>query len=67
MNSPIVSLQNWKKQLKPVFESMMVFEIGPLGCHPAILKIYKLQTKCANEINQMVPFIIASSITWSEN
>ena len=33
---------------------MVVFEIGPLGCYPAILKSHKPETKCANEINQMV-------------
>ncbi|KAF3439106.1 hypothetical protein FNV43_RR17381 [Rhamnella rubrinervis] len=47
-----------EKQLKTLYElgarKMVVFEIGPLGCYPAILKSHKPETKCVDEINQMV-------------
>lgn len=31
-----------------------MFEIGPIGCYPASLKIFAPQTKCAEHINDMV-------------
>lgn len=33
---------------------IVVFEIGPIGCYPASLKVFEPQTKCAEDINEMV-------------
>lgn len=43
----------FQKLYKLGARKFLVFEVVPLGCYPAVLKLYKPKTRCAEEVNNM--------------
>jgi phospholipase/lecithinase/hemolysin len=51
----VCSIYSWLQALyKLGARRIVVFEIGPIGCYPASLKVFTPRTKCAEHINDMV-------------